>query len=141
MIIEIRIPDEIFEQYNLDRTRLEKQLIATVGVDMDPALVPFHFDKAQIAELRRHFGPNIKDADALITLIKRVGSVRLQKAAFQYDSDQIEATVEQAYFYADTNEPRDRSDDSYSKAAHGKVVQRHVQLVLNDALNYVLGLG
>lgn len=141
MIIEIQIPDEIAEQYNLDKTVMAKQLVDTVNLDPDPALRPFYFDADQLAELRRHFGPNIRNAQALITLIKRVGTVRLQKAAFQYDSDQIEATVEQAYFYAEGDEPRDRTDDSFTKAQHAVVVQRHVKTVLNDALNYILGLA
>jgi hypothetical protein len=141
MIIEIQIPDEIAEQYNLDKTVMAKQLVDTVNLDPDPILQPYHFSHEQLSELRRFFGPNIRNADALITLIKRVGTVRLQDAKFELDSDQIESTVEQAYFYAEQGEPTDRSDERFSKADHSKVVQRHVQTVLNDALNYILGLA
>lgn len=141
MIIEIKIPDEIFLQYGADVKRMEKQLVDTVNLDPDPQLLPFYFDSAQLAELRRHFGPNIRNAEALLTLITRVGTVRLQKASFQLDSDQIEATIEQAYFQAELDEPSDRSDNRFSKGAHAKVVQRYVQTVLNNALNYILGLA
>lgn len=141
MIIELKIPDDIYLQYGADLERMEKQLVDTVNLDPDPRLQPFYFDADQLAELRRHFGPNIRNAEALLTLIKRVGTVRIQKVVFQLDSDQIEELTEQAYFQHLAEEPVDRSDDRFSKAAHSTVVQRHVQTVLNNALNYILGLA
>ena len=141
MIIEIKIPDEIYLQYGSNIKRLEQQLVDTVNLDPDPRLLPFYFDANQLAELRRYFGPNFANSEALLTLIKRVGTVRLQKASFQMDSDQTEATIEQAYFLVEADEPADRNDDTYPKAAHVKVVQRHVKTVLNNALNFILGLG
>ena len=141
MILQIKIPDEIYLQYGQSRKRMEKQLVDTVNLDPDPKLLPFYFNADQLAELRRYFGPNIRNAEALLTLIKRVGTVRLQSASFELDSDQTEALIEQAYFLVEADEPADRSDDTYPKAAHAKVVQRHVKTVLNDALNYILGLA
>ncbi len=141
MIIEIKIPDETYEQYNRSPEAMAKQLVATVNLDTDPKLVPYYFDKAQLTELRQHFGPNIKNAEALLTLIKRVGTIRLQKAAFQMDSDQIEQTVIQAYFTAEADEPGGPHVEGYTKAQHAKVVQRYVKEVLQNSMNYILGLA
>ncbi len=141
MIIEIQIPDKIYEQYGKSRESLEQRLLDTAGIEIDPKLWAYQLSSDDLAELRRHFGPNIKDTTALVNLIKKVGSIRLQKAAFQMDADQIEGTVTQAYFLAEDGEPRDRSEPGFTKAEHAVVVQRYVTLVLNDALNIVLGLN
>ncbi len=141
MIIKITIPDEIYLQYGEDPQRLEQQLVETVILDPDPKLLPYYFDADQLAELRRHFGPNIRNSEALLTLIKRVGTIRLQTASFQLDSDQIEELADQAYFLSEQGQPTSRTDDRFSKTEHATVVQRHVKTVLNDALNYILGLA
>ncbi len=140
MIIEIQIPDELYEQYGKSVKRIEKQLLDTAGLDVEPKLRPYYFTSEQMAQLRAHFGPNIKDAAALINLIEQVGTIRLQKAAFKLDSDQITAMKTQAYFYADHDEPHEARDDSFDKAAHAVVIQRYAKTILNDAVNYVLGL-
>ena len=141
MIIEIQIPDEIYEQYGKSSERLEQRLLETAGIEIDPKLRAYQLSSEDLAELRRHFGPNIKDTTALVNLIKKVGSIKLQKAAFQMDADQIEGTITQAYFQAEGGEPRDRNEDGFTKAQHAKVVQRYVRTVLHDAMNYVLGLN
>ncbi len=141
MIIEIQIPDKVYEQYGKSRESLEQRLLDTAGIEIDPKLWAYQLSSEDLAELRRHFGPNIKDTTALVNLIKKVGSIKLQKAAFQLDADQIEGTVTQAYFQAEAGEPRDRNEEGFTKAQHAVVVQRYVQSVLNDALTYVLGLN
>ncbi len=141
MIIEIQIPDVTYQLYGKSKEALEQRLIATEGREVDPKLVGYNLSSEQLAALRRHFGPNIKDATALVNLILKVGSIKLQKAAFNMDADQIEGTVTQAYFLAQDGEPRDRTDPGFTKAEHAVVVQRYVQSVLNDALNIVLGLN
>jgi len=141
MIFEIQIPDEVYEKYGRSKERIQQQLRDTWDLDIDPAVRPFYLTGAQISELRRHFGPNIKDATALVNLIKKVGSIRVQDAAFTMDSDQIENTVNQAYFDATAGEPRDRHEEGFTPEAHRIVVQRYVQRVLNDAMNIVLGLN
>ena len=141
MIIEIQIPDEIYEQYGKSSERLEQRLLDTAGIEIDPKLWAYQLSSEDLAELRRHFGPNIKDTTALVNLIKKVGSIKLQQAAFQMDADQIEGTVTQAYFQALSGEPRDRNEPGFTKAEHAVIVQRYVQTVLNDALNIVLGLN
>ena len=119
---------------------IETQLQRTVNLDVDPAVRPYWFNSEQIAELRRHFGPNIKDAAAIVALIKKVGTIRVQGAEFQLDSDQIEAAVTQAYFQAEAGEPRDRSEEGFTREAHQTVIQRYIQKCLNDSMNIVLGL-
>lgn len=142
MILEIKIPDEIYEQYNRSADAIAKQLVDTVNLDPNPNLHPFYFNEAQLSELRRFFGPNIRNSENLVALIKRVGTIRLQEtASYQLDSDQTAAMVEQAYFLSEQGDPTDRSDERFSAAAHSKVVQRHVQIVLTDALNYILGVA
>ena len=141
MIIEIQIPDEIYEQYGKSSERLEQRLLDTAGIEIDPKLRDYQLSSEDLAELRRHFGPNIKDTTALVNLIKKVGSVKLQTAAFQLDADQIEGIVTQAYFQALEGEPRDRTEAGFTKDEHAVVVQRYVQSVLDDALNIVLGLN
>ena len=141
MIIEIQIPDKIYEQYGKSRESLEQRLLDTAGIEIDPKLLVYQLSSEDLAELRRHFGPNIKDTSALVNLIKKVGSIRLQKAAFQMDSDQIESVNTQAYFHAQAGEPRDMFEAGFTRAEHAAVVQRYVQSVLNDALNIVLGLN
>ena len=98
MIIEIQIPDEIYEQYGKSIFNLEQRLRETAGMDIDPTLRAHQLSSEQLAELRRHFGPNIKDSTALLNLIRKVGTIRLQEAVFTMDSDQIEGTINQAYF-------------------------------------------
>lgn len=141
MIIEIQIPDEIYEQYGKSGERLEQRLLETAGMDIDPKLRAYQLSSDQLSELRRHFGPNIKDSTALVNLIKKVGTIRLQEAAFTMDSDQIENTINQAYFDAQDGEPRDRNEERFTREAHRIVVQRYVARVLNDAMNIVLGLN
>ena len=140
MIFEIQIPDEIWEKYDKSKEKIEKQLLETADFEVDVKLRPYYFSNDQIAELRQHFGPNIKDAAALLNLIKKVGTIKLQEAAFQLNADQIENVVTQAYFYALDGEPRDRYEAGLTKAQHTKVIQRYMQTVLNDAMNQVLGL-
>ena len=140
MILEIQIPDEIFDIYERSSEKVQQRLLETAGIDVDPKTIQFYFSSAQLADLRRHFGPNIKDADALIARILAVGTIKLQKAAFQFDSDQIEAIKTQSYFYADSGEPRDRNEEGFTKAQHTQVIQRYVQSVLQQATDYVLGL-
>jgi len=141
MIIEIQIPDEVYEQYGKSGARLEQRLLDTAGMAIDPRLRDFQLSADQLADLRRHFGPNIKDSTAIVNLILKVGTIRLQQAAFVMDADQIEGTINQAYFDAQGGEPRDRKEEGFTKADHAVVVQRYVQRVLNDALNIVLGLN
>lgn len=141
MIIEIQIPDKVYEQYGKSRESLEQRLLDTAGIEIDPTLWAYQLSSEDLAELRRHFGPNIKDTTALVNLIKKVGSIKLQKAAFQMDADQIENTVTQAYFLAQEGEPRDMFEDGFTRGQHAAVVQRYVQMVLNDAMNIVLGLN
>ena len=141
MFISIQIPDEIYEQYGKSSERLVQRLLETAGLDIDPKTRDFQLSSEDLAELRRHFGPNIKDSTALVNLIKKVGTIKLQKAAFKMDADQIEGTVTQAYFQAMDGEPRDRNEDGFTRKEHAVVVQRYVQSVLNDALNIVLGLN
>jgi len=141
MIIEIQIPDKIYEQYGKSGKRLEQRLLETAGMEIDPNLRAHQLSAEQLAELRRHFGPNIQDSTALVNLILKVGTIRLQEAAFEMDADQIEGTVNQAYFDAQAGEPRDRTEEGFTKADHTIVVQRYVQRVLNDAMNIVLGLN
>lgn len=141
MFVQIQIPDEIFEQYDKSSERLVQRLTETAGIEIDPKLRDFQLSSEQLAELRRHFGPNIKDSTALLNLIRKVGTVRLQQAVFDMDADQIENTITQAYFDAQDGEPRDRNEKGFSKTEHAQVVQRYVQRVLNDALNIVLGLN
>ncbi len=141
MIIEIQIPDEIYEQYGKSGERLEQRLCETAGQKIDPKLRNFQLSSENLGELRRHFGPNIKDADALVNLILKVGTIRLQKASFQLNSDQIENAITQAYFQADTGEPRDRNEkEGFTKADHTVVIQRYMETVLNDSIQIVLGL-
>jgi len=141
MIIEIQIPDKIYEQYGKSSESLEQRLCETAGQKIDPKLRNFQLSSGDLAELRRHFGPNIKDAAALVGLILKVGTIRLQKASFQLNSDQIENAITQAYFQAETNgEPHDRDDKGFTKAEHTKVIQRYMNTCLNDAMDIVLGL-
>ena len=140
MLIELQIPDTIYEQYGKSKERLEKQLLETVDLEIDPHLRAYYLSSEQLAELRRHFGPNIKDSAALVNLILKVGTIRLQEAAFQLDADQIENAITQAYFYAETGEPRDRNEKGFTKEQHQVVIQRYINQVLTDALNQVLGL-
>jgi len=140
MILEIQIPDEVYASYEYSAEKIQQRLLETAGIDVDPKTIRYYFSSGQIADLRRHFGPNIKDADALIARILAVGTIRLQKAAFQLDSDQIEAVKTQAYFYADNGEPRDRHEKGFTKAAHTTVIQRYVKSILEQATDYVLGL-
>jgi len=141
MFVQIQIPDTIYEQYGKSKEALEQRLLETAGRDIDPKLVDYTLSSEHIAELRRHFGPNIKDATALVDLIKKVGTIKLQEAVFQMDADQIENTITQAYFQAEASEPRNRNEEGFTKAEHTIVVQRYVQTVLDDALNYILGLN
>jgi len=140
MILEIQIPDEIFEVYEKSPEKIQQRLLETAGIDVDPKTIQFYFSSAQVGALRHHFGPNIKDADALIARILAVGTIKLQKAAFQLDSDQIEAVKTQAYFYAQDGEPRDRNEPNFTKKHHTTVIQRYVQTILQEATDYVLGL-
>lgn len=140
MIFEIQIPDEIFEKYGRSKERIEKQLQDTFDLDVDPAVRPYWFTREQINELRAYFGPNIKDAAALIALIKKIGTIRLQQAHFQLDADQVENAITQSYFYAEAGEPRDRNEDGWTREDHQKVIQRYIQKCLDDAMNQVLGL-
>ena len=142
MIIEIQIPDKIYEQYGKSSESLEQRLCETAGQKIDPKLRNFQLSSENLGELRRHFGPNIKDADALVSLILKVGTIRLQKASFQLNSDQIENAITQAYFQAETNgEPRDRNEtEGFTKADHTAVIQRYMDTCLDDAMNIVLGL-
>ncbi len=140
MILEIQIPDETFESYDKSPEKVAQRVLETAGMDVDPKTVQFYFSSKQIADLRRHFGPNIKDADALIARIVAVGTIKLQKAAFQFDSDQIEAIKTQAYFQAEDGEPRDRHEAGFTKAQHKVVIQRYVKTILQQATDYVLGL-
>ncbi len=141
MIIEIQIPDEVYEQYGKSSERLVQRLLDTAGVDINPNLRVYQLSSEDLGELRQHFGPNIKDAAALVALIRKVGTIRMQKAAYQLDSDQIERLTEQAYFYSKEGEPRDCKEEGFTKAEHATVVQRYVKLVLTDALNIVLGIS
>jgi len=140
MIFEIQIPDEVFEQYGRSKEAIETQLQRTVNLDVDPSVRPYWFNSEQIAELRRHFGPHIKDAAAIVALIKKVGTIRVQDAVFQLDADQIENAITQSYFLAETGEPRDRNEEGFTREAHQIVIQRYIQKSLNDAMNIVLGL-
>ncbi len=140
MIFEIQIPDEVFEQYGRSKEAVETQLQRTVNLDADPAVSPYWFNSEQIAELRRYFGPNIKDAAAVLSLIKRVGTIRVQDAVYQLDSDQVEAAITQSYFQAGDGEPRDRDENREDREAHQLVIQRYVKQCLTDAMNQVLGL-
>lgn len=141
MIIEIQIPDELYKAYGKDVKRLEKQLADTVNLDPDPKLRKFFFSTAQMTQLRAHFGPNIKDAAAIVNLIEQVGTIKLLKTAYKLDSDQITQLKTEAYFYANHDEPHEPGDNSYDKATHAVVINRHAQKVLNDAFDYILGLG
>ncbi len=141
MIFEIQIPDEVFEAYGRNVADIEKQLQKAVELDIDPQVRPYWFNSEQIAELRRHFGPHIKDAAAVVALIKKVGTIRVQDAVFQMDADQIENTITQSYFLAEQGEPRDRNEEGFTREAHKIVIQRYVQAVVDDAMNIVLGLN
>ena len=140
MILEIQIPDETFESYGKSPETVAQRVIETAGIDVDPSTVRYYFSSKQVADLRRHFGPNFKDADALIARIVAVGSIKLQKAAIKFDSDQIEAIKTQAYFYSGDGEPRDANEDAFTKAEHRTVIQRYVKTILEQATDYVLGL-
>ena len=140
MIFEIQIPDDIFEQYGRSKERIEKQLQDTFMLDVDPAVRPYWFNKEQVNDLRTYFGPNIKDAAALVSLIKKIGTIRLQQAHYQLDADQVENAINQSYFYAEAGEPRDRLEKGFTRDEHKVVIQRYIQKVLDDALNIVLGL-
>ncbi len=140
MIFEIQIPDEVFEAYGRNVADIEKQLQKAADLDIDPAVSPYWFNSEQIAELRRYFGPNIKDAAAVLSLIKKVGTIRVQEAVYQLDSDQVEAAITQSYFQAGDGEPRDRNEEGFTREAHQLVIQRYVKQCLTDAMNQVLGL-
>jgi len=140
MILEIQIPDDIYEAYGRSKERIEKQLQDTFTLDVDLAVRPYWFNKEQIAELRTYFGPNIKNAEALVNLIKKIGTIRLQQSHFQMDADQVENAITQSYFYAEGGEPRDRNEEGWTREAHQIVIQRYIQKVLNDSMNIVLGL-
>ncbi len=140
MIIEIQIPDEIYEQYGKSGERLQQRLLETAGMKIDPALRKYQLSSENLAVLRQHFGPNIKDGDALVDLILKVGTIRLQQAHFKLNSDQSENLITQAYFQADTGEPRDRNEAGFTREQHKLVIQRYTDEVLNEAVNYVLGL-
>lgn len=140
MIFEIQIPDEVFEAYGRSTEKIEKQLQDTVELDVNPQVRPYWFNSEQISELRRHFGPNIKDAAAIVALIKKVGTIRVQDAEFQLDADQIENAITQSYFMAEAGEPRDRNEEGFTREQHRTVIQRYIQTCLNDAMNQVLGL-
>ena len=140
MIFEIRIPDEVFESYDKSPQKIANRVIETAGMELNPKTIQFYFSAKQIADLRRHFGPNIKDADALIARILAVGTIKLQTAAFQLDSDQIDALKNQAYFYAEDGEPRDHNEEGFTKAQHKTVIQRYTETILKEATTYILGL-
>lgn len=140
MILEIQIPDEIFESYDKSPEKVAQRVLETAGIDVDPKTIQFYFSSQQVADLRRHFGPNILNAESLIARIVAVGTIRLQEAAFQLDSDQIEAVKTQSYFYAENGEPRDANEEGFTKQQHTAVIQRYVKTTLQQATDYVLGL-
>ena len=141
MIIEVQIPDEVFQQY-ANPAAIASRLVETAGVDIDPKLVPYTFSAQQIADLKRHFGP-FKDAAALVQRIHNVGTIRVQGSEMQLTGDQIQNARVQAYFYAEGDEPgseKEAIEQKVPKSVQKRIVQRYLDERLKEALDIVLGL-
>jgi hypothetical protein len=143
MILEIQIPDEVFEKYDKSVDALITRLLDTQDLDVEPNFFRFIFSPAQIAALQRHFGP-FRDAADLVNRIENVGSVKVQGADFQLNSDQIQNLKTQAYFLADHDEPASEAEAiarDWPKDKQKALVQRYLQTCLQDAMDMVLGLN
>ena len=145
MILEIQIPDEVYEQYDKDPAALVARLVETAGMEISAKNTKYQLNAKILSRLRYHFGP-FRDAGDLVNRILAVGSVRVQaagvKGAFQLSSDQVQNLVDQAYFYREKGEPRSNAEairDEVPKEVRNRVVQRHLQKILEDAMNVVIG--
>lgn len=143
MIIEVKIPDEVYERYGQASEALVNRLVETAGMDIDPKLARYILNQQQISDLTRHFGP-FKDAADLIKRIQSVGTVKVQGRELQLDADQIQNARVQAYFYAEDDEPRSEQEaieNKVPKAIQKRVINRYLDKVLKEALDIVLGLN
>ncbi len=144
MIIEVQIPDDVFRQYG-SAEALQDRLEETVGMEISAKNTKYQLDAKTLSRLRYYFGP-FRDAEDLVKRILTVGSVRVQaagaKGVFQLSSDQVQNLIDQAYFYREKGEPRSHADairDEVPKEVRNRVVQRHLQKILEDAMNVVIG--
>ena len=143
MILEIQIPDEVFEKYGKSADQVARRLLDTQDLDVNPNYYQYILSESQIADLRRHFGP-FKDAADLVNRINNVGSVKVQGAEFKLDSDQIQNLKAQAYFLADHDEPASEAEaiaTDWPKKKQKALVQRYMSQCLNQAMDFVLGLN
>jgi len=138
MIFEIKVADEIYEQYGSQQA-IWRRIVKTADLpdDTDWAL---QFTGQQLADLRRHFG-QFRSAHELFQRIMTVGAIKLQGVELQMDGDQIQMLKERAYFNAEEGEPTSAQEaEDFPKEVVVNQIQRYIREQLSYALNVVLDL-